>query len=86
MALSLIDVEKRNSYSIGQEQIIVSQADKIKFRKKKQSLTTFTQTLKSYLLNVVVIKSVYHKGRTQIAILFSTDLSLWLRISLRFTF
>ncbi|MCS7075305.1 MAG: hypothetical protein NZ455_01280 [Bacteroidia bacterium] len=37
MALSLIDVEKRKSYSISQEQIIVSQVDKVKLRKKKRN-------------------------------------------------
>ncbi|MDW8348414.1 MAG: hypothetical protein RML94_15735 [Bacteroidia bacterium] len=42
MALNLIDVEKRKSYSIGQEQIIVSQSDKVKLRKKKEKKQSST--------------------------------------------
>ncbi|MCS7077151.1 MAG: hypothetical protein NZ455_10605 [Bacteroidia bacterium] len=43
IALSLIDVEKQKSYSIGQEQIIFSQSDKIKLRKKERKETEFNR-------------------------------------------
>ncbi|MDW8346480.1 MAG: hypothetical protein RML94_05935 [Bacteroidia bacterium] len=43
MALSLIDVEKLKLYSIGQEQIIASQADKVKLRKKERKETEFNR-------------------------------------------
>ncbi|MCS7078369.1 MAG: hypothetical protein NZ455_16780, partial [Bacteroidia bacterium] len=39
--------EKRKSYSIGQEQIIVSQADKVKLRKNKEKKRSSTGGYKS---------------------------------------